>query len=124
MMIVVAVVAAVMAGCIQAGRWARYTTALRDYERVRTFYGQGRVTMSRCLGESQRLMEADIDRCLTRRGQVAAITAHVRRTTRLAEEERAWLDDPHGAPDLAGLAEAELSVDACERMLRQLTVEL
>jgi hypothetical protein len=82
MMVAVAVVAAVTAGCIHAGRWARYTTALREYERFRTFYGEGRVTMSRCLGGSQRLMEADIDRCLTRRGQVAAITAHVRRTTR------------------------------------------
>ncbi len=121
MMVAVAVTAAFMAGCIQAGKWVRLAAASREYEKCLKFHIEGRVLLSQCVEKSRRLMDARIALSLTRKEQAAAIMAHVERITPLIVEERQWSGAVHDEPDIASVTEAEISVIECKKMLERLS---
>ena len=117
MMIALAVVTILT---VLVGNCFRYVKARWDYERFRTHYSEGKVSPGGCGEKSRRLLDAHLAFCLTSWDRIEAITTHVERLSRLAEEERElYLGLELHQSSHADMVEIDEMLSEAKRMLKQ-----
>jgi hypothetical protein len=119
----VVVVACFSSVCIQIEKWTRYVLADREYRTFEKHYVEGRVSLPQCVEKSRKLMEVQLALCMTRRGRIATIKAHLSRGSALIQQELAWPESLHD--DLFhrrfDIAEARESLLRCGAAFNNLT---
>ena len=112
--------AVVTIASVLGGNFLRHATARWDYERFRTYYFEGRVLAGSCGEKSRQLLDAHLALCLTSWDRTEAITAHVERLSRLADEERQrWLGLELHASSVVDVYEIEQMLSEAKGMLKR-----